>query len=117
MGPDQALWYETTFQVPRNWKQRVLLHFDAVDWDAEVWLNDAPLGRHTGGYTAFAFDITPYLGKGPQRLTVRVLDGTDNGLQPRGKQVSRPGGIWYTPVTGIWQSVWIEPVPDGYIAD
>ena len=95
----------------------MLLHFDAVDWDAEVWLNDAPLGRHTGGYTAFAFDITPYLGKGPQRLTVRVLDGTDNGLQPRGKQVSRPGGIWYTPVTGIWQSVWIEPVPDGYIAD
>ena len=112
VSPQEALWYSTAFKVPSAWrKQRVLLHFEAVDWAAEVYVNDQLAGHHTGGYTAFSFDITPYLqGKGEQRLTVKVLDGTDNGEQPSGKQVSEPGGIWYTPVTGIWQSVWMEPV-------
>ena len=109
---DEALWYRTGFTVPRGWKERVLLHFGAVDWQADVWLNGQYLGQHTGGYTAFSFDITPYLKRGRQTLVVRVLDGTDNDLQPRGKQVSNPSGIWYTPVTGIWQSVWLEPVPE-----
>ena len=110
--PDQALWYSTTFEVPRSWKrQRVLLNFEAVDWSAEVYVNDQLVGHHTGGYTAFSYDVTPFLKKrGEQKLVVKVLDATDNGEQPRGKQVSKPSGIWYTPVTGIWQSVWIEPV-------
>ena len=117
VSPEEALWYSTTFKIPSAWrKQRVLLHFEAVDWAAEVYVNDQLAGHHTGGYTAFSFDITPYLqGKGEQRLTVRVLDGTDNGEQPSGKQVSEPGGIWYTPVTGIWQSVWMEPVRDAAV--
>ena len=112
VSPQEALWYSTTFKVPSSWnKKRLMLNFEAVDWSAEVYVNDQFVGRHTGGYTAFSFDITPYLkSSGKQRLTVKVLDGTDNGEQPRGKQVSEPGGIWYTPVTGIWQSVWIEPV-------
>ena len=112
---DEALWYRTEFRVPRGWKERVLLHFGAVDWQADVWLNGQYVGQHTGGYTAFSFDITPYLKRGRQTLEVRVLDGTDNDLQPRGKQVSNPSGIWYTPVTGIWQGVWLEPVPETFI--
>ena len=112
VSPDQALWYSTTFKVPSAWrKQRVMLNFEAVDWSAEVYVNDQLVGHHTGGYTAFSFDVTPFLkGRGKQKLAVKVLDATDNGEQPRGKQVSNPSGIWYTPVTGIWQSVWMEPV-------
>ena len=115
VSPDEALWYSTTFEVPSAWKERTVLNFGAVDWLADVWLNGSYVGRHVGGYTSFSFDITTYLVKGKQRLLLRVLDGTDNGEQPRGKQVSNPGGIWYTPVTGIWQSVWIEPVGEGSI--
>ena len=114
VSPEEALWYSTTFKVPSAWrkkKQRLMLNFEAVDWSAEVYVNDQLVGHHTGGYTAFSFDVTPYLkGRGKQKLAVKVLDATDNGEQPRGKQVSNPNGIWYTPVTGIWQSVWMEPV-------
>ena len=117
VGADSVLWYRREFKVPASWKKRVLLHFDAVDWKAEVWLNGKSLGEHTGGYTAFSYDITPFLVKGKQDLVVKVWDGTDNDLQPRGKQVSNPGGIWYTPVTGIWQSVWLEPVAEAYLKD
>ncbi|MCR5409307.1 MAG: beta-galactosidase [Bacteroidales bacterium] len=117
VGPDAALWYRTSFSVPANWKDRVLLHFDAVDWKAEVWLNGKPLGEHTGGYTAFEYDITDHIAEGEQQLLLKVWDGTDNDRQPRGKQVSTPHGIWYTPVTGIWQSVWLEPVGKTYIKD
>ena len=117
VGVDSVLWYRTSFKVPCRWKGRVLLHFDAVDWKAEVSLNGKALGVHTGGYTAFSFDITDYLVKGKQELILKVEDGTDNGEQPRGKQVSNPHSIWYTPVTGIWQSVWIEPVGEASVAD
>ncbi len=117
VSPEQALWYKTSFTVPAGWQDRVLLHFEAVDWKTEAWLNGRPLGIHTGGYTAFSYDITDYLAEGEQTLVLKVLDGTDNGEQPRGKQVSNPGGIWYTPVTGIWQSVWLEPVASGYVSD
>ena len=117
VGQDAALWYRTSFSIPSGWKERVLLHFDAVDWKAEVWLNGRPLGEHSGGYTAFEYDITDYITDGEQALLVKVLDGTDNDEQPRGKQVSNPKGIWYTPVTGIWQSVWLEPVGKAYIKD
>ena len=117
VGADSTLWYKCEFKVPSAWKEKVLLHFDAVDWKTEVWLNGKPIGEHTGGYTAFAFDISDFIVKGKQELVVKVWDGTDNDHQPRGKQVSNPGGIWYTPVTGIWQSVWLEPVADTYVKD
>ncbi len=114
---EDALWYETTFSVPKKWRKgSLLLHFEAVDWQTDVWVNGQPVGTHTGGYTHFSFDIAPYLtGSGPQTLRVRVLDATDNDAQPRGKQVSHPSGIWYTAVSGIWQSVWLEPAPKSYI--
>ncbi|MBO7644673.1 MAG: beta galactosidase jelly roll domain-containing protein, partial [Bacteroidales bacterium] len=116
VGPEEVLWYSTSFKLPKDWNERILLHFDAVDWLADVWVNGAFAGRHVGGYTAFSFDITPYLVNGTQHVLLRVVDGTDNDMQPRGKQVSEPGGIWYTPVTGIWQSVWIEPVAEASIS-
>jgi beta-galactosidase/beta-glucuronidase len=112
VGKDNELWYHRTFTVPSSWKNRnIILHFGAVDWLADVFINDVKIGRHTGGYVPFCFDITPFLkSSGEQKLVVRVWDGTDSGYQPRGKQVSKPGGIFYTSVTGIWQTVWIEPV-------
>ena len=116
---DNALWYHRAFSIPKKWKNdRILLHFDAVDWKCEIWVNGQNAGVHSGGYTAFAIDITPYLVKGAQEVTVKVQDGTNNRLQPRGKQVNKPSGIWYTPVSGIWQSVWMEPVnAKGSISD
>ena len=118
VGKDNNLWYQRTFAVPKAWKgRRVLLHFGAVDWQADIWVNGIKAGTHTGGYTPFSFDITEALTPGENTLTVKVWDGTDTGFQPRGKQVSKPGGIWYTSVTGIWQTIWLEPVPEQYIAN
>jgi hypothetical protein len=108
---DQYLWYHRTVEVPAGWKdKRVLLHFEAVDWEATVFVNGKEFGTHTGGSDPFSFDITDALKAGKNELLVRVWDPTDTGAQPRGKQVSKPGGIWYTPVSGIWQTVWLEPV-------
>lgn len=117
VGPDKALWYVRSFSVPKEWKsKRLLLHFGAVDWQAEVWVNGQKAGMHTGGYTPFYFDITHLVSKsGSQELKVKVLDASDQSWQPRGKQVASPQGIWYTPVTGIWQTVWLEAVPQAYI--
>ncbi len=117
LADNEALWYERTFRVPADWKgSNVLLHFDAVDWQAEVWVNGNRVGCHQGGYTQFTFDITPFLRKsGKQTLRVKVLDATDHSYQPRGKQWTKPSGIWYTPVSGIWQTVWLEPVGRTYI--
>jgi beta-galactosidase/beta-glucuronidase len=117
VGEDSLLWYNRTFTVPKEWRgQRILLHFGAVDWKTDVWINDVKVGGHQGGYTTFSFDITPYLNRtGVETLTVRVWDPTDNGPQPRGKQVSNPRGIFYTAVTGIWQTVWLEPLPETFI--
>lgn len=118
LTPEDALWYKTTFRVPSAWKgKRLMLNFEAVDWQADVIVNDIQVGRHTGGYTHFSFDITPYLKSGDNTLVVRVEDSTDNDFQPRGKQVRTPSGIWYTSVSGIWQSVWIEPVAKAHVAD
>ncbi|MBT1688507.1 glycoside hydrolase family 2 protein [Dawidia soli] len=115
--PDQNLWYNTTFDVPADWKgKNVLLHFDAVDWQTTVWLNGKKVGLHKGGSDPFTFDITPFLKKGTQELVLSVWDPTDTGTQSRGKQVLEPKGIWYTPVTGIWQTVWLEPVAKTHIA-
>ena len=118
VGTDENLWYRRSFTIPKTWKgQRILLHFGAVDWRADVWVNDVKTGSHTGGYTPFCLDITEALKPGDNILTVKVWDGTDTGFQPRGKQVRNPSGIWYTSVTGIWQTVWLEPVPEQHIAN
>jgi len=115
VGPSKELWYQRNFTIPNVWKEKkVLLNFGAVDWKADIWINDIKVGSHQGGYTAFSFDITPFLGKAEQKLTVRVWDPTDKGFQPRGKQVEDPRGIWYTAVTGIWQTVWLEAVNENY---
>lgn len=117
VGKDNALWYEREFTLPKNWKgNNVLLHFGAVDWMAEIWVNGLYVGEHRGGFDPFHFDVTPYLKKsGAQSLTVKVWDGTDSSWLPRGKQVEKPAYIWYTPVTGIWQTVWLEAVPQTHI--
>lgn len=118
VGKDQALWYSTTIDQKRpSDKDKLLLHFGAVDWRADIYVNGQKVGRHEGGYDPFSFDITSYLHKGKQQqIALRVWDPTDEGPQPRGKQVNKPEGIWYTPVTGIWQTVWTEQVPATYIA-
>jgi hypothetical protein len=113
----QRLWYRRQFTVPSDWQgKRVLLHFGAVDWETVVWVNGKELGTHRGGYDGFSFDLTSALHlSGDQELVVAVWDPTDAGRQPRGKQVRNPHGIWYTPTTGIWQTVWLEPVPETHI--
>jgi beta-galactosidase/beta-glucuronidase len=122
LSPEQRLWYRRTFptSTASNAKgARLLLHFGAVDWRAEVFVNGKSVGTHEGGYDPFRFDITDALKpQSPsQELVVAVWDPTDTGLQPRGKQVLNPNGIWYTAVSGIWQTVWIEPVPAAHIRD
>lgn len=117
VGPDSVLWYERKFEIPSNWKNKdVLLNFGGVDWKTEVWVNDIKVGTHTGGFTPFSLNITDALKKGENSIKIKVWDPTDHGPQPRGKQVSNPGGIWYTPVTGIWQTVWLEPVNETHIS-
>lgn len=117
VGKDYVLLYQRTFDVPETWAgKHVLLHFGAVDWLAEVWLNDIKIGEHKGGFTSFSFDITPYIHpEGSQKLSLRVWDPTTDGYQPVGKQSSNPNGIWYTSVTGIWQTVWLEPVSEQHV--
>ena len=114
---NQALWYEREFTLPKKWAGKdVLLNFGAVDWHAEVYVNDRCVGEHKGGYDPFSFNITPYLNKsGKQVIKVKVMDATDNSYQPRGKQCIINKSIWYTPVTGIWQTVWLEPVNKDHI--
>jgi hypothetical protein len=114
VGETNRLWYRRTFEIPAAWRStRTLLHLGAVDWDATVSVNGREVGTHRGGYGEMTFDISRVLTPaGPQELVVAVWDPTDTGTQPRGKQVNRPGSIWYTSVTGIWQTVWLEPVPE-----
>lgn len=109
--------YRRTFTVPKDWEGRnLLLHFEAVDWQCEVFVNGQSVGTHSGGYDPFAFDVTNYLVEGDeQELVVKVYDPTNMGGQPRGKQTLSPGGIMYTSTSGIWQSVWMEPVENIYI--
>ena len=117
VSPEQCLWYRRTFDAPRLAADaRLLLHFGAVDWEAVVSVNGRQVGEHRGGYDPFSFDIAGALvPEGPQEIVVRVWDPTDKGSQPRGKQVLNPRGIWYTAVTGIWQTVWLEAVPATYV--
>lgn len=116
VGKDNYLWYKKKFATPKNIKnKRLLLHFGAVDWQCVVYINGKEAGKHSGGYDPFYFDITDHLKKGQQELIVRVWDPSDEGPQPRGKQVKNPNSIWYTPVTGIWQTVWLETVNASHI--
>ncbi|HMP29703.1 MAG TPA: glycoside hydrolase family 2 TIM barrel-domain containing protein [Saprospiraceae bacterium] len=118
VGKDNEAWYQRRFTVPSSWKgKNILLHFGAVDWKSEIWLNGIKIASHEGGYNSFSVDITPYLNSVEQTLSVLVWDPTSDGPQPRGKQVKDPRGIWYTPVTGIWQTVWLEPVTRSHISD
>ena len=119
VGENQVLVYHRTFRLPGSWKnERVLLHFGAVDWETVVVVNGHRVGEHRGGYDPFTFDITDALTQNrDQDIEVSVFDPSDSGGQPRGKQVNKPNGIWYTPSSGIWQTVWLEPVPQSHIAD
>jgi hypothetical protein len=115
--PEQRLWYHRSFELPKGWEgKRVLLHFGAVDWETQVWVNGTRLGEHRGGYDPFTLDATEAVKPGQvQEIVLAVFDPTSAGTQPRGKQVLDPGGIWYTPTTGIWRTVWLEAVPQTYI--
>lgn len=117
VGKDQELWYFREIEIDRSLRrEKLLLHFGAVDWEAEVFVNGQSVGTHQGGYDPFYFDISEALQSGKtQSLAIRVWDPTDEGPHPRGKQVNEPRGIWYTPVTGIWQTVWLEAVPEHHI--
>ncbi|HET9239670.1 MAG TPA: glycoside hydrolase family 2 TIM barrel-domain containing protein [Oligoflexus sp.] len=113
-------WYQREFQLPLTNQERLLLHFGAVDYLAQVWVNDQFVGRHEGGHTPFHFDITHCLNDdGPQIITVKVEDNPQDLAKPRGKQdwQLEPHSIWYPRTTGIWQTVWLEPVPETYIGN
>ncbi|MCJ7487521.1 MAG: PA14 domain-containing protein [Candidatus Aminicenantes bacterium] len=120
VGAEKELWYRRAISVPKNWRRgKVLLHFGAVDWESTVWVNGREAGTHRGGYDPFTYDITDALAAGAkQEIVLRVLDPTDEDNSPiaRGKQVMKPHGIFYTAVTGIWQTAWLEPVPEIYFA-
>jgi beta-galactosidase/beta-glucuronidase len=116
--PDDRVWYRRSFTVPADWGgQHVMLNFGAVVYAATVSVNGRVVGSHKGGYDTFGLDITDYLRPGENELVVSVTDPTSAGEQPRGKQILDPSGIWYTAVSGIWQTVWLEPVPELHIAD
>jgi len=114
---NQMLWYQRHFSIPESWRiKKILLHFGAVDWETTVWINNKELGTHRGGYTPFYFDITAFIQYDiSNEIIVSVWDPTDKGTQERGKQLSTPRGIYYTAVSGIWQTVWLEPVPHTFI--
>ena len=116
VGKDSLLWYKNVVNITKPRNEKVLLHFGAVDWQSEVYVNGKKVGTHEGGFDPFVFDITSYLNRGAQQeIALRVWDPTNDGPQPIGKQMKNPHGIWYTPVTGIWQTVWVEKVPTSYI--
>lgn len=116
--PDDRIWYRRSFTVPQDWAgDHVMLNFGAVDFAATIWVNGAVVGSHKGGFDTFGFDVTDYLKPGQNELVVQVADPTSAGTQPRGKQILEPSGIWYTAVSGIWQTVWLEPVPKLHIED
>jgi beta-galactosidase/beta-glucuronidase len=113
---NEKLWYHRKFQIPENWKgKQILLHFGAVDWETHIWVNKNKIGEHKGGYTPFEFDISNSLNDGENDITINVWDPTDKGKQERGKQSLNPKAIFYTAVSGIWQTVWLEPVPKTYL--
>ena len=121
LDKNNYLWYQRTFTLPDGWQGRdVVLNFGAVDYQARVYVNGTSIGTHTGGFGSFSFNITNRLQEGENTITVMVTDNTDETTQPLGKQRFNPGGpgsIWYTQVSGIWQTVWLEPVNTAYISN
>lgn len=117
MKHSDRMTYRRNFEVPPGWSgRRILLHFGAVDWETKVSVNGKEIGSHRGGYDGFSFDITAALNSvGRQQIQVEVFDPTDLGGQPRGKQKLKSGSIMYTPSSGIWQTVWLEPVSENHI--
>lgn len=117
VSENEQIWYRRVFQLPGDWHgKRLMLNFGAVDFETRVWVNGKEVGSHTGGYDAFSFDITDAtVPVGENEVVVAVWDPTDAGTQPRGKQIRKPHGIWYTPTSGIWQTVWLEPVSSAHI--
>ena len=118
----ENIWYKRSFKIPANFKERVLLHFEAVDWQAEVYLNGSKIGIHKGGFDSFSFDITDLVDRNNHNeVLVRVWDPTDQVAIANGKQnrsrFNNPNSMWYSPSSGIWQPVWLESVPSTYIAD
>lgn len=112
ISPEDKMWYRKSFELPKNWSGKdVVIHFEAVDYKCAVWVNDILVGSHKGGFDRFSFNITPYLkSNGQQKIVLAVEDATNFSSQPRGKQQINPSGIYYTPVSGIWQTVWLEAV-------
>ena len=116
LRPTDRLWYRKRFTLNEDLKgKRILLNFEAVDWQCKVYINKELVGKHTGGYCEFSFDITDYLTDGENVLTVCVYDPTESGWQQRGKQDNHPHGFWYTATSGIWQTVWLEGVSETHI--
>ena len=113
--PGQTLWYRRTIGETRRAGQRLLLHVGAADQQAQIYVNGQLAGTHLGGYTAFTVELTAFLTDEPSELTIAVQDGTDTNEFSRGKQKTKRGGIWYTPQSGLWQTVWLEWVPQTYI--
>lgn len=112
----ETLWYERTFTLPQGFRRdRVLLHFGAVDQCCRVLVNGQEAGRHEGGYLPFCLDVTALLNDGENRLTAAVTDDAAGGVYGMGKQRYQRGGIWYTATSGIWQTVWLESVPENYV--
>ncbi len=122
VGPDNVLWYRRKFAIPqaKEWSGKsILLNVGASDWETTIWVDGEKVGEHKGGYDPFTFNISKAVQDGKSsehEIIVRVWDGSDAGYQARGKQVRKPGGIFYTPTTGIWQTIWIEPVGSAYIS-
>ncbi len=111
----ERLWYRRFFNVDPVPGKKILLHFEAVDWECTVFVNGKEAGSHKGGYNPFCFNITGFVNPGENELVVKVYDPTDDGHQQRGKQILKPVGFWYTATSGIWQTVWLEYVPEKYI--
>ena len=116
LNETQILWYYKEFEIPKKWKDKnIIIHFNAVDWKSELYINDDKIGEHYGGYSEFNFDITKNLKTGKNKIILKVWDPSDTGYQPIGKQCLDPKVIWYTSISGIWQTVWLEPVNKQYI--
>lgn len=117
IGDDDAIWYRKVFDHSPPVSSRIILNFEGVDYDCRLWLNGKSIGFHRGGLLPFSYDITHYLQDGENELVMRVIDDTDapDRYQLRGKQNRNNSGIWYTPSSGIWQTVWLETVPATYI--
>ena len=118
--PEDKMWYRKNFELPKNWSGKdVVIHFEAVDYKSAIWVNDIFVGSHKGGFDRFSFNITPYLKpNGIQKIVLAVEDATNFSSQPRGKQQINPSGIYYTPVSGIWQTVWLEALsPEAYLQE